>query len=622
MATMTQEISTAQQQRVAERGRSRSLWLALVEIGAVLVLWGLALRTVQPTKMTDLGLVSVLPWTWFAALFVPAASFVRVLRRDDSPLWLLAGYPLGLTALFYATPAILYELPRYSWAWKHVGIVDFIQRTGRVNPHIDTLSVYHNWPGFFAFNAMLTDLTGLHSPLSYAAWAEVFFNVLTVASVMLLLRCLVTEVRSVVVGGWLFALGNWVGQGYWSPQGMNYLWYLLVIAILVRWFPAQQMLEASVDPPRGGLDPPVPPTTSPGQRAGLMAVVLLLLGCIVSTHQLTPFATVLTLATLVVFRRTDARALPLLTAVMMAAWLLYVAAPFTYSNMNGIVDAIGAVDRNVHGTLIGYGNVSPGLKAVSLTARGLTLALCALAGLGFLASLRRGRPNWTAVMLAAVPVILIAFSPYGSEILFRAYLFALPGLVFFAALLLWPPGVVATWRRSLVFGLVSIGLMVGFGFAQYGNDRRYHFTEAEAAAADYIYDRAPLNSLLVEGSRNYPAQFENYDSFTYVPIDLEEPPERERIVNAPVRVLSEWMGDKRYNAAYVIITRSQEVETASTGGLPGGGLARVEKRLRNSPKFTRTYHNKDASVFVLARDPRPQQRFREIRLLQSKGGTR
>ena len=42
--------------------------------------------------------------------------------------------PGHLLALVHGTPAVLYGTLRYSWAYKHVGIVDYILRTGTVDP--------------------------------------------------------------------------------------------------------------------------------------------------------------------------------------------------------------------------------------------------------------------------------------------------------------------------------------------------------------------------------------------------------------------------------------------------------------------------------------------------------
>ena len=34
----------------------------------------------------------------------------------------------------------------------------------------------------------------------------------------------------------VFSVGNWVGQDYFSPQSVGYLFYLLIIALLLTWF--------------------------------------------------------------------------------------------------------------------------------------------------------------------------------------------------------------------------------------------------------------------------------------------------------------------------------------------------------------------------------------------------
>ena len=55
---------------------------------------------------------------------------------------------VALVAATHGTPALLYGTLRYSWAWKHLGIIDYIHRHGSVDPSLKTLGVYHNWPGF------------------------------------------------------------------------------------------------------------------------------------------------------------------------------------------------------------------------------------------------------------------------------------------------------------------------------------------------------------------------------------------------------------------------------------------------------------------------------------------
>src|SRR5207244_3741989 len=84
-----------------------------------------------------------------------------------------AGLPalVPLVAILHATPAILYGTLRYSWAWKHVGVIDFISHHG-IEFHLGgVLGAYQGWPGFFALNSFLTSASGQGSALSYASWA-------------------------------------------------------------------------------------------------------------------------------------------------------------------------------------------------------------------------------------------------------------------------------------------------------------------------------------------------------------------------------------------------------------------------------------------------------------------
>ena len=83
------------------------------------------------------------------ALLLLVGGFLASLYRNQRE-WVLGFYLVTYIALIHATPAVLYGTLRYSWAYKHVGIVDYILRTGTVDPTIGVGGIYHNWPGFFA----------------------------------------------------------------------------------------------------------------------------------------------------------------------------------------------------------------------------------------------------------------------------------------------------------------------------------------------------------------------------------------------------------------------------------------------------------------------------------------
>ena len=207
----------------------------------------------------------------------------------------------------------------------------------------------------------------------------------------------------------------------------------------------------------------------------------------------------------------------------------------------------------------------------------------------------------SALLLAGAPFFLLVASSYGGEILFRVYLFSLAPMTFFAASAIHPqPRLVSTWRVPIVTILLSIVMLVAFNITYFGKDQQYYFTKNEVAASQYLYSTAPPNSLLVEGSRNYPSQFLNYEYFTYVPIDREPIESRMNVIEQPVEVLSRWLDNDQYSATYLIITRSQKNAVEALGTLPPGSLDNLEQSLRESSEFEILFSNQDAAIYILS----------------------
>ncbi|HEY6275280.1 MAG TPA: glycosyltransferase, partial [Streptosporangiaceae bacterium] len=209
-------------------------WAGLAGTAA---LWAVALRTTNVARVetAGLGLVMVLPATFWAAAGLLMVSFSWAVVRRASRWPVLAAHTLLLVAILHATPAILYQTLRYSWAWKHVGVIDYIFHHG-VNFNLGgILGPYQGWPGFFALNAFLLHASGQASALSYANWALPVTDLLWLGPVILIARAFTADRRMIWTAAWLFELGNWVGQDYFSPQGFTYFLYLTVIAVCLRW---------------------------------------------------------------------------------------------------------------------------------------------------------------------------------------------------------------------------------------------------------------------------------------------------------------------------------------------------------------------------------------------------
>ncbi len=561
----------------------RSAWLTrarsaeLAPVLAIVTGIGLCLASVlvtDPRAMTDTGLVSVLAPAYTGGLLALTAGYAiatSVPRPRPVVLWGLLG---ALVLALHATPPLVYGTLRYSWAWKHVGIVDYIQRHGGVDPATDQLPVYHNWPGFFGLDTLLTELAGLPDAIGQAIWAPVAFNLLGLGALVFALSALASDRRAVWLAAWLYVVASWVGQDYFAPQALAFVLYLLLIGVTARWL-------------RGGV------------RPGPLVAAGALVAAIAVTHPLTAVMSVLGLGALVLTGVCRVRWLPLAAGAIVAFWDLTFAAPFVSRSFAAVLESVRAPWATAETGLTATSRLSEGQLLVAQAGRGLVVALALLALCGVVRLLRGGRLRAAlpAIALAVAPFGLLAAGDYDGEMIFRIYLFALP----FAALLAGHAfGPLPSRRNALALGAVAGVLLTAFLFAHYGKDGQYHFTPDEVAAAQELYERAPAGSLLIEGTRNYPGQFRRYEEFRYVALDREPPSSHHRFVADPVGVFSDWMEDRRYPAAYLIITRSQKAEVAQLGVLPTDALSTIEGRLLASPRFRTIYRTRDAVVFALA----------------------
>ncbi len=576
-----------------------------------LALWAFGLPGIDPAKLNDIGIISILSWPVWTALALIAIGFSLTLRREFSSGPLPFLHLVALVLVLHATPAIVYQAARYSWTWKHLGIIDYIQRHGAVDPTIRFGAVYHNWPGLFAITAWIANALGIGSvELADAVrFAPPILNLLFLTALISIYRNFTGDPRLVWAAAWIFIVGNWVGQDYFSPQGVTLFLYLLVIALCLG--PLRSRLEwtrnsttrlasyaafyvNAVSRGSGAADW----QSGAMVRAAAACTVLLLILGIVASHQLTPVALILALAGLAMIGRLNI-GFCIFAVVAEMFWLLYFASPFVAANLAGELEVLGQGVAKATDRLVDTSVVSPGQIWVVFIGRALTFSIGLAALLGGLRRLLAGCRDGPAIVLAISPIPMLANS-YGGEILFRVYLFALPFLAFFAAALFFPSASAGrSWRSRVLFGGLGVLLAIAFLFANNGKDRQYTFTSAEVAAARWLYQSAPPGTLLIEGARSYPGQFLNYENFSYLPLTEERPEQRAQILRDPVGIFARWLGDPQWKAGYVIISRSQKAYADAQGILPRGALDRIEQALLASPRFVVAHATEDTLIFAL-----------------------
>lgn len=572
-----------------------------------LLLWATSLDQINMRAMDDLGLISVLPAAVLIALFILNASFCLAISRRILSMPLLLLHIGVLVLMLYGITAIVQEVPRFAIGWKLAGIIDYVMQNGSVDGKIDA---FFNWPAFFILMAFVTQIMGFDSAIAFMGWAPVFFNLLYLGPLWMIFSAATTDKRLVVLGVWFFYLANWIGQDYLAPQAFNYFFFLTIVAVILTYLrgpawqpepvvrrirnfsPLANRLVSKVEVWVQGEEQPVAPST-PGQRAAAVGIIMIIFIAMVSSHQLTPFATLAALGALIFFNRCTALTLPLMLGVLASTWIIYMATPYLAGHMENISSPVGSVGSNIDANLTGRFRGSPGHIFINYTRTGMTLFIWGLAFLGGLRRFRNGYRDWGQTIVALTPFPLLLLQAYGGELLLRIYLFSIPFMAFFVAALFYPsPTVGKRWLSNFSLLVVSLTLLVGFLFTRYGNERMMYFTPEEVSAVQYLYDTAEPGSQLVAATGTLPWRFQDYRTYKYTTIP--------RVARAnDIDALVGTMADRRYPASFLILTRSQKASGELFIGWQPGVWEEFEQTIRDSGRFTSVYANEDAEVFVL-----------------------
>jgi hypothetical protein len=565
---------------VGRMGRQTMFPLSGALLAAAIAVWAISLGSIDLRDISDAGLVTALPATFFAALLLLIASFVIALMHRIVPLLTVQ---LGtLILVLFGTASLIEHGPRTQTAWRIAGIVDYVRDTHSIDRGIDA---FFNWPGFFILLAFITSAAGLPDSLGLAEWAPVFFNLAYLVPLLVIFRALAVSDRQVWLGLWLFVSANWVGQDYLAPQAFGYLLYLVILAVLVSVFRTSAKSAAEEHPPR---------EQSPRARMLAIAIVLLLFAAIVPSHQLTPWMVILSVTALVAVRRLPSFGLPLVMAVITLAWVVFFTGPFLTGHFGDVARPIGSVAGNIDASVGGRFEGSLGHLMVLRIRIGFSLAVGLLAAWGLLRLYRGGAQVRTIAALALVPFVTLAFQSYGGELMLRVYFFSLPFLALAAAAGLEPLFASKGWLRLL--GATALLLVVALGLvtSRYGNEKADFFTQGEVAAVEYIYASAPRDSLVAAAYDNVPWRFDRYADYRREVLD------RSAVTEASIpRILDELRGPE---PSYVLLSRSQDAAGTLLGGWKPGTLARLRAELIRSGHFRVVFSNDDATVLKLRSD--------------------
>jgi hypothetical protein len=228
-------------------------------------------------------------------------------------------------------------------------------------------------------------------------------------------------------------------------------------------------------------------------------------------------------------------------------------------------------------------------------------------------------------LLAVAPLPMPALNSYGGEMIFRAYMFALPAAAMLIAAMVIRVGRPGLLRSVGTF-LLLLCFLGGLVFGYYGKEQMEYFTVKEAAATAYLDRVAPPGSTIFSVTNNIPNIDNDYDLHRRVVIAWNSAENRRLLLRDPLVGLEEAVRlDAPPGPVYLILNRGQTAESYITGVLPAGTVGRLQAAVDRSRIFAPVFRNSDAVVYVLvdrsapALQPRPDQ-ARQSQQPQQQGG--
>ena len=588
-----------------------------------LMVWLYFLPNVSARDLGDLGIVDAIHPIMLLSPLIIIVSFCWNLRRLQEPVLLL--HLLILIFILYHSAEIISEAPRFSTTYVHIGFTEVIQRTGQ---SLTLLDARFSWPGFFAGAGLFTGAAGFDLAASYAEYASLFFNLAALGILYWLFRGLTDNLRLVWFALLIWYLNNWVGQDYFAPQALNFLFYITIISVVINWFKDQ----TSEDRSRSrrfwfgyrinrlfiriarrnrfayrvsyhirefvfAVDTPNKPSNR-WQRIGLVLVMIAMMSAMVGSHQLTPFFTLFALSGMILMRRTSLYGFAFVAGMLTLAWVAFMTTDYLSGHLQGIISDVGSIFSTYSENVVNRVDVSVSAdRQFVLYLRVFsTVGLWGLALIGALRQGIAGRWHINAIILLTMPFVVLGLQSYGGEGLLRIQYFTLPAAAFLIGSLFYAE---QDSKVSFLMTFSSIGaaiiFLVAFMFTRFGNEKMDFMAQDEFEGVHYLYDTAPESSLILAYSGNSMLSVKNVEKYKTVFFR----PEWEQLTLTDIVATMQQRTDTE---SYIIISNSAQAYGELFEGKEDGWLNQFAQELEQSPYFSLIYENPAVHIFTLAND--------------------
>jgi len=406
----------------------------------------------------NLGLISILPSLYFASISLLTFSFLISLKSSKRNRVLLLVQTMMLIFFLNFTPTMIENTARFTGSYTSSQSVDYISQEGYFNPFAFQI---HNWPGFSILYSVLLQVTGFPEQPVMSIYPT-FFNLALLFPLYVLFRSVIDNKEYVWIALWVFYVGNWIGQDYFSPQSLGFFAFVLVLFLILK-----------------------PGNLSMRSRNWCVTLILLF-SLLVFSHMLSSIAVLAVMFVFFVSKHFQKFILISLFACLFLSWtILGAAAGFFEHNfsqfMSEAFNLILIFKTNVSARIAG----SDARILVSQTRFIFSAMIAAFAFLAIVFEWRNRRirniEKRMLSVLAGVLFLMFLFA-YGGEIFMRIFLFCLVPMAYFIS---------KASRSKMFFCFLAIFLIVIAPFshviARYGGEVMDYVPESEIRGVEFFH---------------------------------------------------------------------------------------------------------------------------------------
>jgi len=504
------------------------------------------------------GLIHSYSVSYFVGLGILSLSFITTLRLSSLKRMLLICQTSVFVIALWLLPVMVGSHPGNEMAYRNLVLVNGITEQGL------SLLKTHYYLSCPAFHIFFSTLGGWFN-INYESLIPIFpfiMQFLYLVPLFIFLRNILgaDKEKHCWIGLWIFSLGNWIGQDYFSPQAVGVLLLLAILALITH----RSLVEGNKR-----------------KKTMMYLSLLLLFGLLAATHLLTSLTVLCMVGAYTLVKRNWKllRAIGL-CVVIVIIWDFtlgfgYIARSFGEEagileqyytetmRQRGLTGHTGALTfdpeyllrTNITASVSG----SESHSAVVKVRIAYVTVFAMVMGLGVLYMLRhrRNRTNIAILAMALSVLVLVPLRYAGWELAQRLYMFELPFVAYFGVMLLetkkkWIPPCLC-----ILFMLLS----VPFFISHYGNqasdywsdnhkDGQRLITELQKSSGRYVGE---LRYITIEdGEMYYDLQLLRNVPY-YMPISTHNDAVWSFIYNKPDYVdgIWEWFkNSSRYESYY------------------------------------------------------------------------